>query len=183
MFTAMTMAEPASRIIPAIRASCRWIGSVALSGYQLVIGLLSLLLIPVLSVYLLKDIDVLRERLADLVPPARRERVLAPLAPRVAVGQHLEGANTDRLALGRGYGGGGALRRPRLGLLLPCAADGGGPAASRAPRAAVVTVTVQIPQWDVAAIECIQLIIIAVKRPDYIVNISSLVIDGVRTFI
>jgi predicted PurR-regulated permease PerM len=57
----------------------RWIGSLAASGYHVAVGLLGLLLIPILTVYLLKDIDRLREWLVGLVPPRVREDLLSPL--------------------------------------------------------------------------------------------------------
>ena len=56
-----------------------WLKKFASGGYQIVTGLLSLVLIPVLTVYLLKDIDRIREAIVELVPPRVRKGVLGPL--------------------------------------------------------------------------------------------------------
>lgn len=57
-----------------------WVGSAVSGGAVVLATLLNLVLIPILTVYLLADIDPIKDRLADLVPARLRGRVLEPLA-------------------------------------------------------------------------------------------------------
>lgn len=65
-----------AQVVPPVT---RWLTSVASSGYEALLAIVNLFLIPILTVYLLKDIDVLRERAISLIPASRRDWILAPL--------------------------------------------------------------------------------------------------------
>lgn len=63
----------------AVKPLGNWLKKAVSGGYQFVAGMLSLVLIPVLTVYLLKDIDRIRDSIVELVPPRSRDRLLGPL--------------------------------------------------------------------------------------------------------
>lgn len=96
-----------------------WTGGLLESGYHVALGLVSLLLIPVLTVYLLKDIDHIMDAARELIPPPRREAILAPLREvDLALSQFVRGQLMVAASLGLLYSIGLVATGTPMGLTI-----------------------------------------------------------------
>jgi predicted PurR-regulated permease PerM len=95
------------------------LGTVSRSGFGLVAGLANLVLIPVVTFYLLRDWDVLVERI-DRMLPRRQQPVIRRLASESneVLGAFVRGQLLVMLALGVFYAAGLGLTGLSVGLLI-----------------------------------------------------------------
>jgi predicted PurR-regulated permease PerM len=107
---------PWERVIAKVSS---WMGGALESGYHVALGLVSLLLVPVLTVYLLKDIDRIIEAARELVPPPRREAILGPLREvDLALSQFVRGQLMVATCLGVLYSIGLVATGTPMGLTI-----------------------------------------------------------------